>query len=102
MIAPKESPMLESRLEASLSRCWAWSSKPVVRHFVSRVGSTPTSFRQQLIDNRWSHPDGSKKLGLRQQTAYRNGRSMPTSYGEAPRLPESRSRRTESTLRYTQ
>ena len=37
--------MLESRLEANLGRCWAWSSKPVVRHFVSRVGSTPTSFR---------------------------------------------------------
>jgi hypothetical protein len=37
--------MVESRLEASLGRCWAWSSKPVVRHFVSRVGSTPTSFR---------------------------------------------------------
>ena len=39
--------MLESRLEASLGRCWAWSSKPVVRHFVSRVGSTPTSFRHK-------------------------------------------------------
>ena len=40
--------MLESRLEASLGRCWAWSSKPVVRHFVSRVGSTPTSFRHYM------------------------------------------------------
>ncbi len=47
--------MLESRLEASLGRCWAWSSKPVVRHFVSRVGSTPTSFRQPLL-LRHRHP----------------------------------------------
>ena len=36
-------------VEASFGRCWAWSSKPVVRHFVSRVGSTPTSFRHILF-----------------------------------------------------